>query len=924
MKTVKITIDGKVYDADPSKNLLEACLGNGLNLPYFCWHPAMGSVGACRQCAVKRYRDENDKAGRLIMSCMEPVTEGMIISIEDKEAKEFREGIIEWLMTNHPHDCPVCDEGGECHLQDMTLMTGHNYRRYEFTKRTYRNQYLGPFLNHEMNRCIQCYRCVRFYKDYAGGKDFDVFGAHNHVYFGRHEDGVLENEFAGNLAEVCPTGVFTDKTLKNHYTRKWDLTNAPSICVHCGVGCNTIAAERYRVLRRIQTRYNGEVNGYFLCDRGRFGYEFVNSDKRIRNTMILNKENGKYDITSADETLKYLKKILSGSKRLTGIGSPRASLESNFALMSLVTKDNFYWGVTGKDYSLIEKEYNVLKGSAARTPSLRDIEKCDVVVVLGEDLTNTAPMIALAVRQSVRQIPVQSATPYRIPHWQDQAVRELVQDEKGPVFVASPYTTKLDDIAETYRGMPADIARLGYMIAAGFSDRSPKVDNPSDELTKLSQQITDALKKAERPLIISGYGLGSHAVVEAASNLANAMIAGGKNVELCLTTPECNSMGMAMMGGETLDRAYQAITNKNADTVIILENDLYRRDEAEKIDRFLSGFKNVIVIDHMGNPTVLKADVVIPSGTFAESDGTLVNNEGRAQRFYQVYVPDTDIKEGWRWIREIMLASGLSEFGKWERLSDFTSALVKAMPQFDGITGITPPPGFRIAGEKIPRESHRYSGRTAMHADRSVHEPKPPEDVDSPLSFTMEGYRGKPPSSIIPFFWSPGWNSQQAINKYQIEIGGALHGGDPGKRMIEPFDVRRSKIDVRSAGDQSKVQSAKYKVEYFMEVPSAFRRSDEVWSVVPVWHIFGSEEQSQNAAAIATLAPQPYVMMSPAAAGRLGLTKGSELEIEAGGKMHRYPVKLDMGIPDGALGLPVGIAGVPFIDMSMKIKIKGI
>ena len=156
-------------------------------------------------------------------------------------------------------------------------MSGHNYRKYRFTKRTFTNQDLGPFINHEMNRCIECYRCVRYYRDLAGGNDLNVFAAHDHVYFGRAEDGTLENEFSGNLVEVCPTGVFTDKTLRSHYTRKWDLQTAPSICHHCGVGCNTIPGERYNSLRRILNRYNHDVNGYFLCDRGRFGYEFVNS-----------------------------------------------------------------------------------------------------------------------------------------------------------------------------------------------------------------------------------------------------------------------------------------------------------------------------------------------------------------------------------------------------------------------------------------------------------------------------------------------------------------------------------------------------------------------------------------------------------------------------------------------------------------------
>ncbi len=153
---------------------MKTCLGLGFDLPYFCWHPAMHSVGACRQCAVKQFRDENDTRGSIVMACMTPVTDGMRVSIDDPEARRFRSGVIEWMMTNHPHDCPVCDEGGECHLQDMTVMTGHCQRRFRFKKRTCTNQDLGPFVAHEMNRCIACYRCTRFYNEYAGGRDFGV------------------------------------------------------------------------------------------------------------------------------------------------------------------------------------------------------------------------------------------------------------------------------------------------------------------------------------------------------------------------------------------------------------------------------------------------------------------------------------------------------------------------------------------------------------------------------------------------------------------------------------------------------------------------------------------------------------------------------------------------------------------------------
>src|SRR5579884_1314878 len=170
-----ILVDNQSFEVEPGRNLLQACLSLGFNLPYFCWHPAMGSVGACRQCAVKQFRDEKDTRGRLVMACMTPANDGTRISIEDPDARAFRSSITEWMMMNHPHDCPVCDEGGECHLQDMVVMTGHDYRRYRGHKRTFWNQDLGPFVNHEMNRCIQCYRCVRFYRDYAGGRDFDAY-----------------------------------------------------------------------------------------------------------------------------------------------------------------------------------------------------------------------------------------------------------------------------------------------------------------------------------------------------------------------------------------------------------------------------------------------------------------------------------------------------------------------------------------------------------------------------------------------------------------------------------------------------------------------------------------------------------------------------------------------------------------------------
>jgi NADH-quinone oxidoreductase subunit G len=889
-------IDNKPYEVKAGKNLLEICLSLGFDLPYFCWHPALGSVGACRQCAIKVYKNEEDKTGRLIMSCMEPVADKQRISIADSEAKQFRENVIEWLMTNHPHDCAVCDEGGSCHLQDMTVMTGHAYRRFQYKKRTYKNQNLGPFINHEMNRCIQCYRCVRFYKDHAGGKDLDAFASKNNVYFGRHEDGTLESEFSGNLAEVCPTGVFTDKTLKEHYTRKWDLTMAPSICQHCSLGCNTIAGERYGELRVIMNRYNGEVNGYFLCDRGRFGYEFVTSPERIRQPL---ENNLPVDKKTA---IQSLAKIVTQGK-VIGIGSPRASLQSNFALKAFVGEDNFYHGVSDDEHSLAELAIKILKEGPARTPSLREVEKADAVFILGEDLTNTAPMLALAVRQASKVQPFNEVAKSHVAEWHDAAARELIQDKKGPVFIATITSTKLDDVArQTLHAAPDDLARLGYAVAHILDSTIPAVKNLSAESEALAQQIAKALSEAENPVIISGASYESGSLMKAAANIAWALHKKNSKAGIVLTLPESNSMGLAMIGGHRLHSAFSAVLNGHADTVIIMENDLYRHGKTAVVNEFLQKCKHVIVFDHTQHATAKKAHLVIPAGTFAESDGTLVNNEGRAQRFFQVYECADNIQESWRWLLQVSAVAGHRRMNQWKNFEDVTSALAADEDLLKNVDKVTPPANFRIAGQKIPREPHRYSGRTAMLANINVSEPKPPEDSDSPLSYTMEGYRGEPPSSMIPFFWSPGWNSVQSTNKYQQEVGGALHGGDPGLRLLEP--------------------QSNSNAPYFTVIPEIFTpMQDHLWAV-SLHHIFGSEELSARGKALSKRVPGHYVMINVSDADTFQVKQGQELAFEIDGQAYNLPVVRSSSLPKGVAGLPYGLPGLPYVDLPAWLILK--
>ena len=882
-----IHVDGKSFEVSGADNLLQACLSLGLDIPYFCWHPALDSVGACRQCAVKQYKDADDKMGRLVMSCMTPASDNTYISIADDEAKEFRETIVSLLMTNHPHDCPVCEEGGHCHLQDMTVMTGHHSRDYRFTKRTHQNQYLGPFIGHEMNRCISCYRCVRYYSDYAGGKDLGVYGAAANVYFGREKDGVLESEFSGNLTEVCPTGVFTDKTHSERYTRKWDMQFAPAICTGCAVGCNISPGERYGEIRRIENRYNGEVNGYFLCDRGRFGYGHVNAKDRPRQPLV--RQGEAFIAKPKADAITLAAQLLKSGKPVIGIGSPRASLEANHALRSLVGAGNFYSGVSAPDSALTGLVLKVLREGPVPAATIKRIEQADAVLVLGEDTLGTAARVALALRQAARGKLLTMAADKKVPDWQAASAADIAQRELNPLFIATPAATKLDEIAAaTLRADPAGLAALGQAIAHALDSSAPGASVDTDTAA-LAQRIADTLKNAKRPLIVSGTGCGSAAVIEAAANVAYALLKSNAATAISLAVPEANSLGLALFGAPDLDAALARLGGSEA-VVLVLENDLSRRAAASTLDAAFAN-STVIAIDHQQTATTATAALVLPAAAFSEGDGTWVNFEGRAQRGFQVYDPayydrHVTVQESWRWCAALRSALGQPT---WAKLDEVIADAELAIPALQGMAAAAPSAAFRIDGAKLARAPQRQSGRTAARANVFVHEPRATQDPDSPLAFSMEGINSthavERPAALIPFAWSPGWNSPSAWNKFQAEVGGAMKGGDSGVHLFKHNGA----------------------ASYF---PAALAKTEGL-SLLPLHHHFGAEELSSKAAPIQERIPQAYVALSMADAERLGITHQALVRVEFGDYLLSLPAKVRVDLPVGSVGLPVGLAGIP-------------
>lgn len=587
--------------------------------------------------------------------------------------------------------------------------------------------------------------------------------------------------------------------------------------------------------------------------------------------------------------------ILRQSKKVIGIGSPRASVESNFALRELVGEENFYTGIAHGEQERLQLALKVLREGGIYTPALREIESYDAVLVLGEDVTQTGARVALAVRQAVKGKAREMAAAQKVADWQIAAILNIGQRAKHPLFVTNVDDTRLDDIAAwTYRAPVEDQARLGFAIAHALDNSAPAVDGIEPELQSKIDVIVQALAGAKKPLIISGTNAGSLEVIQAAANVAKALKGRGADVGITMIARSVNSMGLGIMGGGSLEEALTELETGRADAVVVLENDLHRHASAIRVNAALAKAPLVMVVDHQRTAIMENAHLVLSAASFAESDGTVINNEGRAQRFFQVYDPayydsKTVMLESWRWLHSLH-STLLSREVDWTQLDHVIDAVVAKIPELAGIKDAAPDATFRIRGQKLAREPHRYSGRTAMRANISVHEPRQPQDIDTMFTFSMEG-NNQPTAhrSQVPFAWAPGWNSPQAWNKFQDEVGGKLRFGDPGVRLFE---------------------TSENGLDYFTSVPARFQPQDGKWRIAPYYHLFGSDELSQRAPVFQSRMPQPYIKLNPADAAKLGVNAGTHVSFSYDGNTVTLPVEIAEGLTAGQVGLPMGMSGI--------------
>ena len=436
---------------------------------------------------------------------------------------------------------------------------------------------------------------------------------------------------------------------------------------------------------------------------------------------------------------------------------------------------------------------------------------------------------------------------------------------------------------------------LGSAVASLLNNDAPVSEKQSNYQRNLAENIADTLKKAKAPLIISGITCGNEDVLHASMNIAAALLSRDIKVMFSAVLPECNSMGLAFIPGKSLDDAISLAADETIDTLIILEDDLYRRAPKESVDQLFGKSRQIIVLDHMVNQTTINADILLPAATFAESEGTLLNNEGRAQRYYKALINKDQVKESWRWISEFIKIKNGDQTVPWNRFDDIVSSLVNELPAFSKIKEYMPDADFRMLNAKIPRQTMRYSGRTAMYAHLAVSESGVSQDPDSPLAFSMEGLQETPPSTLVPFYWFPGWNSVQATYNYLDEPNGSMKGGDPGVMLIEPCIEH---------GDS-----------YFHIDPQISELKKDECLIVPVYQIYGSEELSSAGSAIIQRIQEPFLYINQEDAEIQGIKDGEMIRLEVAGNILQVKAKIEKSIMQGIAGLSVNLPGMQFIDL---------
>ncbi|HZI86416.1 MAG TPA: molybdopterin-dependent oxidoreductase [Pyrinomonadaceae bacterium] len=617
---IKVTINGQEFQVAKGARLIDVSREKGFDIPSFCYYADLALQASCRMCLVRI-----EKMPKLQTSCTIICTDGMVVTTQSEEIEKAQRGMMEFLLANHPLDCPVCDRGGECELQEMAFNWGNLEERFTEQKNYYPEKYLSPIVANDPQRCILCKRCTRVCDEWMGEDAIEAGGRGANTVIGTY-GGWLDCSQCGNCIEVCPTGTLLDATYR-HQARPWELKQTISTCTYCSDGCQMSLGSRGGELMRIvaRDRYVNGLNGEFLCIKGRFGHPFVNHEERIRTPLIRYKKGGRLIPATWDEAIRHVAEKLDATANSHGphsiavIGSPRITNESNYLLYKFATQ------LVGTQHYTTTDTYSLkpfFENLGSRLATHNDIRHASAILLIGGEPEELQPLTAKQVRQAVRnggaKLTVINSVPIRLTEQASQFIH----------------------------------IRPGCLDAAVLALHSSSYDKTAAQKMGVDQNDLAGLRKSLSELqgdlvIMFGAELGAEAQALVAQ-LPYALAGDGRRVLLHPLPLFNNSVGaqdMRMMDGalsatQTLDAAGDNVRAVYMAGSFLPEH-LRAREEA------LSRLDFLVVQELFETDTTAFADVVLPAASFAEVDGTFTNNDGFVQRVRQSIPPVHSAKPDW-------------------------------------------------------------------------------------------------------------------------------------------------------------------------------------------------------------------------------------------------------------------------------------
>ncbi|HEU4596335.1 MAG TPA: molybdopterin-dependent oxidoreductase [Pyrinomonadaceae bacterium] len=655
---VKVTINGQEFEVEKGARLIDVCREKGFAIPSFCYYADLALQASCRMCLVRI-----EKMPKLQTSCTITCTDGMVVTTESEEIEKAQRGMVEFLLANHPLDCPVCDRGGECELQEMVFDWGGLEERFTERKNYAPEKFLSPIVANDPQRCILCKRCTRVCDEWMGEDAIEAGGRGAHTVIGTY-GGWLNCSQCGNCIEVCPTGTLLDATYR-HQTRPWELNRTTSTCSFCSDGCQFSVGSRGGEVMRVvaRDRYVNGHNGEFLCIKGRFAHPFVNHEERLRTPLVRYKKGGRLVPATWDEAVRFAAAKLQEVKDAHGgnsigvVGSPRLTNEANFALLKFARE------VAGTDkhtatdaFSLV----NFFQNLGAPLATHKDIRHAKTILLVGGEPEELQPLTGRQIRQAVRNGGAKLVIVNSVPIRLKQQAAQFVHIRPG---------------AE-------DAAVLALLSPGDAETAARKLGVEADELARASQTVSES----EGDVILM---FGGELSAEAQTALAGLPAAFGEREgrrflfhPLPLFNNSIGVHDVGLMNGalnplEMLDAAGGEVRAMYVAGSFLPAHLEGREDALARLD-FLA------VQELFMTETTRHADVIFPAASFAETDGTYTNNDGLVQRVRQTIPPVHQSKPDWMITSLVASALG-ADFGFQMSSSAVFNEMARNVPAYEGL-----------------------------------------------------------------------------------------------------------------------------------------------------------------------------------------------------------------------------------------------